>query len=85
MRIAAPALMGYAVLVHAAVQFRAGVGIDLANSCKILSLRPLPSWPCVWPIYFPVIVKYLACHGPGHRLAGRTAKRSVGCGGVGVR
>jgi len=33
-------LMGYSVLVHAAVQFRAGVGIDLANSCKILSLRP---------------------------------------------
>jgi len=51
-----PALMGYAVLVHAAVQFRAGVGIDLANSRKILSPRPLPSWPCVWPIYFPLLV-----------------------------
>jgi hypothetical protein len=32
--------MGYSVLVHAAVQFGSGVGIDLANAAKSLRVRP---------------------------------------------
>jgi len=39
-RLAPQWLMGYSVLVHAAVQFGSGVGIDFANAAVSLGVRP---------------------------------------------